>query len=106
MQKLQLQQIKKQIAQIGAVQPTSAYEKEMQDIKLETAKAELENLKNPEGKPPTATEQKNQEEAKLYQVIDGLYTDQDKVNWIKKNKSNIIGTFGSDYYNNLAGQYE
>ena len=44
MQKQQLIQIKKQKAQIGATQPTTQYEKDMQEVKLLTAKAELEKV--------------------------------------------------------------
>ena len=52
-QRLQIQQLKRQIAQIGAVQPMSDYEKQMQNIKLDTARAELDKIRNPQPKAQT-----------------------------------------------------
>lgn len=46
-QKLRLQQLKKQIAEIGKAPYRSPQEVEMDKVRLESAKIELENLKNP-----------------------------------------------------------
>lgn len=104
---LKIQQIKAQInASNRSNQPRAIdpLDREYRQAQIDKMKADAEAARG--GKPPTEKEKNNQEEAKLYQVIDGLYTDQDKINWIKGKKSNIIGTFGSGYYNSLVEQYE
>lgn len=45
-QKLRMQQLRKEIAQIGKAPAMSQYEKDMQNIKLDQARIELENTKN------------------------------------------------------------
>jgi hypothetical protein len=51
---------------------------------------------------PTATEQKKADEVKLQAIIDTYPTLEEKAQWIKDNKLNIIGTFGKSYYDSLA----
>src|SRR5690606_10466337 len=51
-QRLELQKLRKQIAEIGKVQPVSDYDREMQEVKLATAKAELAKLEGGSGGTP------------------------------------------------------
>jgi hypothetical protein len=85
--------------------------------------AETDNIKNgltpsgglPSGTQPTESEAKRAEEVKLQTKLDTFVTTDKKgnkvadkeaqKNWIKSNKSNIISTFGREYYKNLADEY-
>lgn len=112
-QKLRIQQLRKQIAQIGARPPQSAADAEMEKVRLEIAKQELENLKggltksggipSGTGDDTTKTEEKYANEAKLQEILDNKGANAGS--WIKSNKSKIIAEFGRTYYNNLADEY-
>jgi hypothetical protein len=69
----------------------------------------------PSGTQPSESEVKRAEEVKLQSKLDSFIAQDGKgsqkpdlkaqQDWIKANKSNIIGTFGRDYYNGLAADY-
>lgn len=86
--------------------------------------AETNNISNgltpsggtPSGTQPTESEAKRAEEVKLQTKLDSLISNDTKgiqtaesikaqQDWIKANKSNIIGSFGRDYYTKLASEY-
>ncbi len=55
-QKLQLEQLRKTVEQIGKVQPVSAYEQQMQSLDLQKAQLQLQQLQNPTTPTITAEE--------------------------------------------------
>lgn len=55
-QKLQLEQLRKTVEQIGKVQPVSAYEQQMQSLDLQKAELQLQQLMNPTTPTITAEE--------------------------------------------------
>lgn len=55
-QKLQLEQLRKTVAEIGKVQPVSSYEQQMQSLDLQKAQLQLQQLQNPTTPTMTAEE--------------------------------------------------
>jgi phage FluMu protein gp41 len=55
-QKLQLEQLRKTVAEIGKVQPVSSYEQQMQSLDLQKAQLQLQQLQNPTTPTITAEE--------------------------------------------------
>jgi hypothetical protein len=55
---------------------------------------------------PTVTEEKYSEEVKLSKVLDSKPTYEARKAWITANKSNIIGSFGKSYFDNLLENLE
>lgn len=55
-QKLQLEQLRKTVAEIGKVQPVSSYEQQMQSLDLQKAQLQLQQLQNPTSTAMTAEE--------------------------------------------------
>lgn len=100
-QRLQIQQLKKQIAQIGAVQPISDYEKQMQTVALETAKEKLDQLKNP---PASQGDTVNYWISSATKQLDAM-PQEARGPWLNSNKSEIIGNVGIDAYNSLKSLY-
>lgn len=102
-QRLELQKIRKQIAEIGKVQPVSEYEAEMQRVKLETAKAELAKLQEPAAA-KEKTKTKNELESEYYTNLDSLNEAQLR-QFFQNEKSNIIADLGKSGYDDLKAAY-
>lgn len=99
-QRLEIQRMKSQIAQIGAVKPKSDYEVQMQRVALETAKEKLNQLKNTSNTPKVVDTSKNEKKSQLMRLKDSMTSAQWN-DYKQTRKYDIIGTFGQNFYDNL-----
>jgi hypothetical protein len=104
--RLELQQLKKTIEQIGVVhyKPQTQTEIDMDSTNLKIAQAKLKELQNGGGNPPTATEANNQYTADVVTNVDKMTPD-NKISFFTNEKSALITKLGKSGYDNLYNYY-
>lgn len=99
-EKLKLQQMQKEIEQIGKGPVLSDYDRQMNNIKLEQARIELENLKNGNN----GTADINSRVSAISRDLDGM-TALDAVSELQNNSSEYIQDIGTTEYSRLLTRY-
>ena len=97
--KLEVQKLQKQIAQIGKVKPQSSYDSQMNQIKLDTAKIKLEKLKKDGGSTSTAVSYKSN--PNFAADISYIQSTPNALSEIQSNSEELINEYGYDGYQAL-----
>jgi hypothetical protein len=103
-QRLRLEQLQKQIAEIGKAPYKSEQEAEMDRIKLATAQEQLNQLKNGTKEQPSQTQVNNQFVGTVVSKVDQM-TPEMRKKFFQDEKQNLINQLGLSGYTQLYNQY-